>query len=706
MIPKKIHYIWFGGKPLPKEVKKCINSWKKYCPDYEIIEWNESNYDLEKNEYVKKAYEQKKYAFLADYVRLDVIYEHGGIYLDTDVELIKNLDNLLENDGYIGMEEIGTINTGQGFGAKKHHPFIKENKEYYEKNKFWDSNGNFEKVICVEITTKLLKAHGLKEINKMQKIANMKIFPVEYFCPIVMGTNKLKITKNTYSIHHFAATWKSNNKLIRKLGYYSIPLKRKIKKTFTNKFLFVENYGFLIILLLMFIGSIIPFLTYFALLSSLIIATIMGFLMKKKTSPNYCIGIISLLLYQNLCIGLGASIFSNFSNSLKLITQIPFGTLFVIWSVQLLTNSKIANDKSFKYFVFLVVCIIISLFIGRGSFLSILINIRNLITFFIAYQVGKLNIRSSNDMNRVVKYIIKSAVIFLIFGIILNIVGYDGYKIIGIDEVYYAKGMTLNGKLDDRFYTSLIDTQFLRMGSLMYEPVNLAYFYSLATIVAYFSNWTKKYAIKLIFTFICGFGLILTFGKGGYLLTFTAFLAYFIFKFFDDFIFYKNDKSYKKSYFISLSLVIVFFISFCLLYYKFIGSAASVHFWAIEQTWENVINRPFGYGLGTGGNMASLFNDSSLHTWLSSGGETALMSFTYQIGIQGLICLILCMISMIRINRKKFYKMQSVFNFIPIILLGVALLQDNTFTPQCIVPFMFMQGCCSGIIVKDGKNNG
>ena len=222
--------------------------------------------------------------------------------------------------------------------------------------------------------------------------------------------------------------------------------------------------------------------------------------MKKKTSPNYCIGIISLLLYQNLCIGLGASIFSNFSNSLKLITQIPFGTLFVIWSVQLLTNSKIANDKSFKYFVFLVVCIIISLFIGRGSFLSILINIRNLITFFIAYQVGKLNIRSSNDMNRVVKYIIKSAVIFLIFGIILNIVGYDGYKIIGIDEVYYAKGMTLNGKLDDRFYTSLIDTQFLRMGSLMYEPVNLAYFYSLATIVAYFSNWTKKYAIKLIVT--------------------------------------------------------------------------------------------------------------------------------------------------------------------------------------------------------------
>ena len=230
MIPKKIHYCWFGGNPLPVEAKKCIESWKKYCPDYEIIEWNESNYDLNKNEYVKYTYENKKYAFLTDYIRLDIIYNEGGIYLDTDVELIKSLDNLLDCKGYIGMEQVGTINTGQGFGAVKNHPFIKENKEYYEKCKFVDDKGEFVRQICVPITTKILEKKGLKKINIIQEVYDMKIYPVEYFCPKVIGTNKLKITSNTYSIHHFESSWKSNNRLIRKFGYYLIPVKQFIKK--------------------------------------------------------------------------------------------------------------------------------------------------------------------------------------------------------------------------------------------------------------------------------------------------------------------------------------------------------------------------------------------------------------------------------------------------------------------------------------------
>lgn len=230
MIPKKIHYCWFGGKELPKDIKKNINSWKKYCPDYEIIEWNEKNYDVSKNEYVKLTYNNKKFAFLSDYVRLDVIYNEGGIYLDTDVELIKNLDDILDCEGYIGMEEIGTVNTGQGFGAVKNHPFIKENKLYYENNNFIDSNGKFKKVICVKITTDILIKHGLLKENKIQEVANMKVFPVEYFCPLKLGTNKLTITKNTYSIHHFASSWKSNNIFFRKIGYYLIPIKKIIKK--------------------------------------------------------------------------------------------------------------------------------------------------------------------------------------------------------------------------------------------------------------------------------------------------------------------------------------------------------------------------------------------------------------------------------------------------------------------------------------------
>lgn len=233
MIPKKIHYCWFGGNPLPDDAKKCIESWKKHCPDYEIIQWDESNYDLNKNGYVKYAYENKKYAFLTDYARLDIIYNEGGIYLDTDVELLKSLDDLLDCEGYIGMEQIGTVNTGQGFGAVKNHPFVKENKEYYENNNFIDENGNFKQVICVKITTDILNKKGLKKENVLQKIYNMNIYPVEYFCPLKMGTNKLNITKNTYSIHHFNASWYTGNKIVKKIKYYLIPLKQFIKKVYS-----------------------------------------------------------------------------------------------------------------------------------------------------------------------------------------------------------------------------------------------------------------------------------------------------------------------------------------------------------------------------------------------------------------------------------------------------------------------------------------
>lgn len=119
MIPKKIHYCWFGRNPLPELAVRCIESWKKYCPDYEIIEWNEDNYDINKISYVKEAYQARKWAFVTDYVRLDVVNQYGGIYLDTDVELLKSLDPLLKYKSFFGMEEGKFIATGLGFGAEK-----------------------------------------------------------------------------------------------------------------------------------------------------------------------------------------------------------------------------------------------------------------------------------------------------------------------------------------------------------------------------------------------------------------------------------------------------------------------------------------------------------------------------------------------------------------------------------------------------------
>ena len=131
-IPKKLHYCWFGGNEMPKQYKEWIDSWKKYCPDYEIIEWNESNYDITKNKYMYQAYQQKKWGFVPDYARLDIIYNHGGIYLDTDVEVRRNLDDLLYQDGFVGFERDEFVNFGSGFGAIRGLPIIKELLDYYE----------------------------------------------------------------------------------------------------------------------------------------------------------------------------------------------------------------------------------------------------------------------------------------------------------------------------------------------------------------------------------------------------------------------------------------------------------------------------------------------------------------------------------------------------------------------------------------------
>lgn len=235
MIPKIIHYCWFGGKNIPQESVSCIESWKKHCPDYRIIEWNDYNYNLQKNDYVKITYSLKKYAFLTDYVRLDVIGQYGGIYLDTDVELLKPLDPLLHNDGFLGLEEEGRIATGLGFGAIKNHPFILENKKYYEDLFLSNNRKKFEKIICVKVTTDLMCKHGYVINNQIQTVYGMTIYPTDYFCPLKIGTSKLKITQDTYSIHHYNGSWKSNNKYWNRLQYYMIPLKQWIKKYILKK---------------------------------------------------------------------------------------------------------------------------------------------------------------------------------------------------------------------------------------------------------------------------------------------------------------------------------------------------------------------------------------------------------------------------------------------------------------------------------------
>ena len=220
MIPKKIHYCWFGGKPLNKLGKKCLKSWKKYFPDYEIIQWDESNFNINCCQYVKKAYEARKWAFVSDYARYKILYEQGGIYFDTDVEVIKSFGDILLNGAFMGCEnpdiqEGIAVNPGLGCAATPGLMFYREILDDYEKSSFYNQDGSLNLYTIVQRTTDLLKKHGLQNTIEIQQAAGITIYPTEYFCPINMKSGELKITNNTYSIHRFAASWEKKENIIR-----------------------------------------------------------------------------------------------------------------------------------------------------------------------------------------------------------------------------------------------------------------------------------------------------------------------------------------------------------------------------------------------------------------------------------------------------------------------------------------------------------
>ena len=181
-IPKVFHYCWFGGNELTESVKKCIQSWKKYCPDYQIIRWDESNYDYTKNKYMIEAYQQKKWGFVSDYARLDILYNYGGIYLDTDVEIIRSFDDLLEYKAFMGFEN-NYVALGLGFGARKHVEEIKEMRDEYENLSFILPDGSLNMRPVPRYTTEYLEARGLVANGTRQTINGIEIFPTEYFCP-------------------------------------------------------------------------------------------------------------------------------------------------------------------------------------------------------------------------------------------------------------------------------------------------------------------------------------------------------------------------------------------------------------------------------------------------------------------------------------------------------------------------------------------
>lgn len=206
-IPKVIHYCWFGKGEMPAIAKKCIKSWKKYCPEYEIVCHNEENFDISQNRYAKEAYDAGKWAFVSDYARFKVMYDEGGIYLDTDVELIKPIDDLVKEGGYMGFDDKGIVATGLGFACEKGNELIGAFLSDYDDISFIRPDGSLDTTPCPDRNTETLKRLGMNLENKDQIFMGIHILPEDYLCPVKYYSGKKIITKNTYSIHHYCASW-------------------------------------------------------------------------------------------------------------------------------------------------------------------------------------------------------------------------------------------------------------------------------------------------------------------------------------------------------------------------------------------------------------------------------------------------------------------------------------------------------------------
>lgn len=239
MIPKIIHYCWFGGKPLPKDAERYICSWRKYMPGYEIKRWDESNFDIDSIPYTKEAYASNKYAFVSDYARFWILYHYGGIYFDTDVEIVKPIDDIVIAGNFLGVElqdstQI-TVAPGLGLGVEKNCPVLKDLIQIYQDSHFLCEDGSVKVKNIVEITTDYLIRKGLKNTEEVQQCCGFTIYPKDYFCPIDYNTRELKMTDNTRTIHHYAESWipkstRLKNLLRRMFGKKIIQVLIKIKR--------------------------------------------------------------------------------------------------------------------------------------------------------------------------------------------------------------------------------------------------------------------------------------------------------------------------------------------------------------------------------------------------------------------------------------------------------------------------------------------
>lgn len=230
MIPKVIHYCWFGRGPLSDLAKKCIASWRKFMPEYEIREWNEDNFDVHLLPYTVEAYESRRYAFVSDYARFWVLYRYGGVYFDTDVELIRPMEDVLQEGPFMGFEILSgermAVNPGLGMAAEPGMGLYKSILDRYENLSFLTEKGNLNPYTMIPLVTDLLKEEGLKGNGTVEQVAGITIYPPEWFNPFDDATGRLRKTENTHAIHWYAKSWLPAERA------WKTVLKRRLRRLF------------------------------------------------------------------------------------------------------------------------------------------------------------------------------------------------------------------------------------------------------------------------------------------------------------------------------------------------------------------------------------------------------------------------------------------------------------------------------------------
>lgn len=221
-IPKKIHYFWFGGKEMPDKFKENIRTWRHFCPDYDIIRWDESNYDIKKNQYMYEAYQAGRFGFVPDFARLDIIFNYGGIYLDTDVEVCKGLDDLLCDNSFFSIDFELCVNCGSGFGAAPGNRIIEDMMRVYEDKHFINKDGGLNLKPCYHYQNPVLIQYGFELTQKYQNIEGNVLYPCEVFAPVAIYSGAKRMTEKTHSIHYGELSWITENE-------------RKAKERFKNK---------------------------------------------------------------------------------------------------------------------------------------------------------------------------------------------------------------------------------------------------------------------------------------------------------------------------------------------------------------------------------------------------------------------------------------------------------------------------------------